>query len=134
MVSGIDRNWVGGLSSGLDTQSLIDKMIQAESFQKFSLERKRNTISLQQDMLQNINLKLFELESKATDLTFSRTFNSKKIDASNSRVVNAIATTKAEVGSYNVHVKQLATATTVASAGKRSGKAAPFRRPHMPAQ
>jgi flagellar hook-associated protein 2 len=72
-------------------------------------------------MLQNINLKLFELESKATDLTFSRTFNSKKIDASNSRVVNAIATTKAEVGSYNVHVKQLATATTVASAGKLAG-------------
>jgi flagellar hook-associated protein 2 len=118
MVSSIDRNWVGGLSSGLDTQSLIDKMIQAESFQKFSLERKRNTVSLQQTMLQDINLRLFELQSKATDLTFSRTFNSKKVDASNSRVVNAIASTDAALGSYNVHVKQLATSTTVASKGK----------------
>jgi flagellar hook-associated protein 2 len=121
MVGSIDRNWVGGLSSGLDTQGLIDKMIQAESFQKFSLERKRNTISLQQSMLQDINLKLFDLQSKATDLTFSRTFNSKKVDASNSRVVNAIAATSADIGSYTVHVKQLASATTVASKGKLAG-------------
>jgi flagellar hook-associated protein 2 len=121
MVSSIDRNWVGGLSSGMDTQGLIDKMIQAESFQKYGLERKRNTISLQQTMLQEINLGLFELQSKATDLTFSRTFNSKKVDSSNSRVVNALASTSAEIGSYNVHVKQLATSTTVASKGKLAG-------------
>lgn len=121
MVGTIDRNWVGGLSSGLDTQGLIDKMIQAESFQKYSLQRKRNTTSIQQQMLQDINLKLFDLQSKATDLTFSRTFNSKKVDASDSRVVNAIASTSANIGSYNVHVKQLATATTVSSKGKLAG-------------
>ena len=114
----IDRNWVGGLSSGLDTQGLIDKMIEAESFQKYSLERKRNTVTYQKEMLQEVNLKLFELQNKATDLTFSRTFNSKKIDASNSRIVNAQATTGAEIGSYTVHVKQLATSTTVSSKGK----------------
>ncbi|MEW6709207.1 MAG: flagellar filament capping protein FliD [Candidatus Riflebacteria bacterium] len=120
MVS-IDRNWVGGLSSGLDTQGLIDKMIQAESFQKFTLERKRNTVSLQQSMLQDINLKLFNLQSKATDLTFSRTFNSKKVDPSDARKVNATASTDAAIGSYTVHVKQLATSTTVSSKGKLAG-------------
>ncbi|MFZ5951853.1 MAG: flagellar filament capping protein FliD, partial [Candidatus Rifleibacteriota bacterium] len=120
MVS-IDRNWVGGLSSGLDTQGLIDKMIQAESFQKFTLERKRNTVSLQQTMLQDINLKLFNLQSKATDLTFSRTFNSKKVDPSDARKVNATASTDAAIGSYTVHVKQLATSTTVSSKGKLAG-------------
>ncbi len=117
-MSSISRNWVGGLSSGLDTQSLITQMIKAESFAKFSLERKRNTLTSQQTMLQDVNLKLFDLQSKATDLTFSRTFNSKKIDASDARVVNAKATTNAAIGSYTVHVKQLATATTVSSKGK----------------
>lgn len=121
MVSSIDRNWVGGLSSGLDTQGLIDKLIRAESFQKFNLEKKRNTVSLQQQMLQEINLKLFNLQNKATDLTFSRTFNAKKVDASNSRVVNAVASTDANIGSYTVHVKQLATATNVSSQGKLAG-------------
>lgn len=121
MANSIDRNWVGGLSSGLDTQSLISQMIKAESFSKFGLQRKRNTISYQRDMLQEVNLKLFELQNKATDLTFSRTFNSKKIDASDPRVVNAKATTSAAIGSYTMHVKQLATATTVSSKGKMAG-------------
>ena len=121
MVSSIDRNWVGGLSSGLDTQSLIEQMLKAESFTKFNLQRKRNTMDYQRTMLQDINLKLFELQNKATDLTFSRTFNTKKVDASDPRVVNATATTAAAIGSYTMHVKQVATATTVASQGKLAG-------------
>lgn len=121
MVSSISRNWVGGLSSGLDTQSLIDQLLKAESFSKYSLQRKRSTISYQRDMLQDVNLKLFDLQTKATDLTFSKTFNSKKIDASDPRVVNAKATTSAAIGSYTVHVKQLATATSVSSKAKLAG-------------
>jgi len=121
MVGSISRNWVGGLSSGLDTQSLIDQLIKAESFSKYSLERKRNTITYQRDMLQDVNLKLFDLQNKATDLTFSKTFNSKKIDASDPRVVNARASTSAAIGSYTVHVKQLASSTTVASKAKLAG-------------
>ncbi len=121
MVSSISRNWVGGLSSGLDTQSLIDQLIEVESFSKYSLERKRNTLTYQQEMLQEVNLKLSELQNKATDLTFSKTFNSKTIDASDARVVNARATTEAAIGSYTVHVKQLATSTSVASQHKLAG-------------
>lgn len=121
MVGSISRNWVGGLASGLDTQSLIEQMIKAESFSKFSLQRKRSTLDYQRTMLQDVNLKLFELQNKATDLTFSRTFNSKKVDASDPRVVNATATTAAAIGSYTMHVKQVATATTVASQGKLAG-------------
>ncbi|KAF1081496.1 MAG: hypothetical protein GQF41_2302 [Candidatus Rifleibacterium amylolyticum] len=121
MVSSVNRNWVGGLSSGLDTQSLIEQMLKAESFTKFNLQRKRNTMDYQRTMLQDINLKLFELQNKATDLTFSRTFNTKKVDASDPRVVNATATTAAAIGSYTMHVKQVATSTTVASQGKLAG-------------
>ncbi|MBU1109284.1 MAG: flagellar filament capping protein FliD [Candidatus Riflebacteria bacterium] len=121
MVSSISRNWVGGLSSGLDTQSLIDQMMKAESYSKYSLQRKRTTMDYQRTMLQEVNLKLFELQNKATDLTFSRTFNSKKIDASDPRTVNASATTDAAIGSYTMHVKQIATATTVSSQGKLAG-------------
>ncbi|PKL42505.1 MAG: hypothetical protein CVV41_13210 [Candidatus Riflebacteria bacterium HGW-Riflebacteria-1] len=121
MVGSISRNWVGGLSSGLDTQNLIEQMIKAESFSKFSLQRKRSTLDYQRTMLQDVNLKLFELQNKATDLTFSRTFNSKKVDASDPRIVNATATTAAAIGSYTMHVKQIATATTVASQGKLAG-------------
>ncbi len=121
MVEKISRNWVGGLSSGMDTQGLIDKMMQAEKIPVGRLERKRNTLTYQKSLLQEINLKLFELQNRATDLTFSRTFNSKKSTSTNDKILTAAATTSAKVGSYTVRIKQLATATKVSSSGRLAG-------------
>ncbi|NLI78335.1 MAG: flagellar filament capping protein FliD [Candidatus Riflebacteria bacterium] len=121
MVDSVSRNWVGGLSSGMDTQGLIDKIMAAERVPVNRLQQKRNTLSLQKSMLQEINLKLFELQNKATDLTFSRTFNSKKVTSSSDKYLAATASTSAKVGSYTLRIKQLATATKVASAGRIAG-------------
>lgn len=121
MVSGISRNYISGISSGMDTDSLISQMIEASSARKYALERKKNKLSYQQSMLQDINLKLYELQTKATDLTFSKTFNSKTVESTDSKVVNATATTVAKPGTYNVKVKQLATATSVTSKAKLAG-------------
>ncbi|HOY67956.1 MAG TPA: flagellar filament capping protein FliD [Candidatus Ozemobacteraceae bacterium] len=121
MVSSISRNWVGGLSSGMDTQSLIDKIMQAERAPLNALEQKRNKVSYQQSMLQEINLKLLTLQNKATDLVFSRTFNSKKVSSSDDKLLSATATTSAKVGSYTLKVKQLATSTKVSSISRLGG-------------
>lgn len=121
MVSSITRSWVGGLSSGLDTESLINKIIEAERAPLNQLEQKRNTLSYQKTMLQDINLKLYSLQNKATDLIFSKTFNSKSVTSSSDKLLSVIANTSAKVGSYTVKVKQLASATNVSSAGKLGG-------------
>lgn len=121
MVSSITRNWVGGLSSGLDTQSLIAKIIEAERSPLNQLEQKRNTLSYQKSMLQDINLKLYSLQNKATDLIFSKTFNSKTVTSSSDKLLSAVANTSAKVGSYTINVKQLASATNVSSAGRLGG-------------
>ena len=121
MVSSISRNYISGLSSGMDTESLISQMIEAASTTKYNLERKRNKMTYQQSMLQEINLKLYELQTKATDLTFSKTFNGKTVESTDSKIVNASATTAAKAGTYTVKVKQLATATNVTSKAKLAG-------------
>ncbi|MBP7635658.1 flagellar filament capping protein FliD [Candidatus Ozemobacteraceae bacterium] len=121
MVSSITRNWVGGLSSGLDTQSLITKIIEAERSPLNQLEQKRNTLAYQKSMLQDINLKLYGLQNKATDLIFSKTFNSKSVTSSSDKLLSAVANTSAKVGSYTINVKQLASATNVSSAGRLGG-------------
>jgi len=121
MVSSITRNWVGGLSSGMDTQSLIDKIMESERIPVDRLEQKRNKISLQKSMLQDINLKLFDLQSKATDLIFSRTFNTKTVTSSSDKNLSAVASTSAKVGSYTLNIKQLATTTKVSSSNKLAG-------------
>lgn len=121
MVSSISRNWVGGLSSGLDTQSLITKIIEAERAPLNQLEQKRNTLGFQKSMLQDVNLKLYGLQNKATDLIFSKTFNSKSVTSSSDKLLRAIANTSAKVGSYSINVKQLASSTNVSSASRLGG-------------
>ncbi len=118
MVSSISRNWIAGAASGMDTQGLIDKIMEAERTPLNALEKKRNTIQLQKSMLQEINLKLFEVQTKASDLVFSRTFNSKKVTSSNDKLLSAVADTSAKVGSYQLVVKQIATSTRVSSSYK----------------
>ena len=81
MVSSISRNYISGISSGMDTDSLISQMLEAASSQKYNLERKRNKVSYQQSMLQEVNLKLYNLQTKATDLTFSKTYTSKTVES-----------------------------------------------------
>ncbi len=121
MVSSISRNWVGGLSSGLDTQSLITKIIEAERAPLNQLEQKRNTIAFQKSILQDVNLKLYGLQNKATDLIFSKTFNSKSVTSSSDKLLSAVANTSAKVGSYTINVKQLASATSVSSTSRLGG-------------
>ena len=121
MVNSISRNYISGISSGMDTDSLISQMIEASSVTKYNLERKKNKTSYQQSMLQEINLKLYNLQTKATDLTFSKTFTSKTCESTDSKIINATATTAAKAGNYNVKVKQLATATNVTSKAKLAG-------------
>lgn len=127
MASTIDRTWVGGLSSGLDTQSMITKLMQIERLPVDRLEQKRNTLDYQKSMLQEVNLRLFDLQSRATDLTFSRTFKSKAVSASNERAVSAVASTEANVGVHTVRVKQLATNSVASSAFRL---AAPLEQGH----
>jgi len=121
MASSISRNWVGGLASGMDTQALIDKIMTAERVPLDRLEQKRNTLSYQKSMLQDINLKLFELQNKTTDLIFSRTFSSKSVTASDDKLLSAVASTSAKVGSYTLKVKQLATPTSISSIARLGG-------------
>ncbi|OQB50234.1 MAG: Flagellar hook-associated protein 2 [bacterium ADurb.Bin157] len=121
MVSSISRNYISGLSSGLDTEALIEQTIKAESFSKFSLERKRNTLTYKQEMLREVNLALYNLQTKASDLSLSKTFTSKKVSSSDEKLVTAKATTGAAVGSYTVKIKQIATASSVASSSKLAG-------------
>lgn len=121
MVSSISRNYISGLSSGLDTQALIEQTIKAESFAKFNLERKRNTLTYKQEMLREVNLALHNLQTKASDLSLTKTFTTKKVNSSDEKLVAAKATTAAAVGSYTIKVKQIATASSVSSSSKLTG-------------
>ncbi|NLM16858.1 MAG: flagellar filament capping protein FliD [Candidatus Riflebacteria bacterium] len=121
MINQISRNYISGLSSGMDTDALIEKIITASSSSKYALQRQRNRISYQQSMLQEINLSLYSLQNKATDLTFSSTFTAKKAESSDPKMLGATVTTAAKTGTYNLKVRQLATSTSVSSSADLAG-------------
>lgn len=121
MATSIDRNWIAGLSSGLDTHSLIEQMMNVERVPLDRLEQKRNTLTYQKSMLQEINLSLYELQNKSSNMLFSSTFSTKKVNTSDEKIATAKATTAAAVGSYNIRIKQVATNTSVSSAKRLAG-------------
>jgi flagellar hook-associated protein 2 len=119
--SSVSRNWFSGLSSGMDTQGLIDKLMSLERQPVDRLEQKRSVLSIQKSMLQDINLKLFETQNKATDLMFAKTFSTKKLTHSNEKLLTASANTSAKVGNQTVVIKQLATASKMVSQSRVTG-------------
>ncbi len=101
---------IGGIASGLDTASIINKLLESDRQPIQRIEDKEQMLVWRKEALQELNSQLFTLEQKAQDLTFYSTFNSRTASSSDSNVATATATTDAEFESYNLSVTDIATA------------------------
>ncbi|MBE3583478.1 MAG: flagellar filament capping protein FliD [Limnochordaceae bacterium] len=100
---------IGGLASGLDTQNLIDQLMQVEA-QPLNLWKK------QQEQLQekatawkDIQGRLSSLQSRVNDLTDLTLFRARIASSTNEQVVSAAASTGATAVTLDVVVDRLAT-------------------------
>jgi flagellar hook-associated protein 2 len=98
----------GGLSSGLDTQALIDAFMTIERRPLERTQKKISTFQSQRSIIGEINSKLNSLSDKAYDLK-KNTFDLKSVTVSNEDILTASADKNAADGSYSVTVKSLAT-------------------------
>lgn len=107
-----------GMVSGIDYNSIITKMQQADSVPIQQLYSKENTLSSQKNSLASINKALLDFKAKAAALSSSDTFMSMAASASDSSILTAATTgTTAGEGNYNVLVRQLAQNHRLASQG-----------------
>jgi len=97
-----------GLVSGLDTSSIIEKLMEVERQPLKRLEEKINYLKWRKEALLEVNSSLLSLYNAVSDLTFSITFTSRTVKSSNDNVVTGKATNYASPGSYDVEVLQLA--------------------------
>lgn len=72
----------GGLASGIDTDSVIKQLMQAERVPVDRLEQKKQVTEWKRDAYREINRSLLTLRSSAVDLIFSRNFYAKKATSS----------------------------------------------------
>ncbi|GAA3351003.1 flagellar filament capping protein FliD [Lysinibacillus fusiformis] len=103
-------NRIGGLASGMDIDSLVKKLMNAERAPLNKLYQKKQTYEWQRDAYRGVNTKLKTFDTYISDNLVLKSLISKTAASSNSNLVSATATGSA-AGTLSIEgVSQLATA------------------------
>ncbi len=118
---------IGGLGSGLDIQSIVDALVQAERAPKQnSLDRQEADVSLTLTGLGNLKSALTELRTVAFDLSLASNYGQRSVEVSDDSFFTASATGDASIGSYNIEVETLAQGSKSQSQIFTSGSSTTF--------
>lgn len=106
-----------GLTSGLDTESIVAALMEAQKSKKTKVENKKTKLEWTQTIWSGLNKKLYSFYTDyAGKMRFQSSYLTKKAASSDSSVLTATAKSSAANGSYSVKVSQLAAAQYVTSA------------------
>ena len=106
---------VGGLASGIDTESIIKDYMRGHRLRVDRLAQDKQILEWQQEDLREINTLLRSFRDTASDMRFSYIYKSKSASSTDASVVTAMASSKAANGKYEVEVRRLAEGVTKGS-------------------
>lgn len=107
---------VSGLASGIDTETMVNELIQVERMRTVDpLEQQKQLLEWKQEYYREINTKFLALKNALFDLKLQGTFMAKAVSSSDETVLTATAGANAIAGNYNVTVNSLANGVNVAS-------------------
>lgn len=108
---------IGGLVSGIDTDSIISGMLKIQQQQLDQFNTKKTSIQTKQNAYQALQTQLVSLRTSAIALSSSASnpFDARTVTVSNPNAMVATASSKAAAGTYQLKVNSLATAQQVAS-------------------
>lgn len=104
----MDALRIGGIASGLDTNSIVDILATQAKQPVYRLEQKLNTKALEKTIYQDIKNDLVTLKNDLLNLKLESTFKSKNTSVSNPSILGATALPSAKNGTYNITVSQIA--------------------------
>ena len=99
---------VGGIVSGLDTNSIVDKLMEQAKVPLDRLNGQYEYKKLEDTVYSDFNDKLKNIASDLLNLRLESTFKTKKTTSTNESVVTATSTTGAAIGNHSIQVTQLA--------------------------
>jgi len=108
---------IGGLASGIDTDSIIKELMAAERIPLDKMEQDMTRYEWQRDAFRNINKLLLELDTMMLDMKLSHTYNSKTVTSTMENAVTATGASSATNGTYNIRVDKLASSAINISDG-----------------
>jgi flagellar hook-associated protein 2 len=102
---------IGGIASGMDTESIITQLMSIESAPRARTARQQVTVQARQDALRQIDTKLTNLKLAAGDLRSAAIWMpTQAISSGNESVLTARQLAGAAPGGYTVNVSSLASA------------------------
>ncbi len=106
---------LGGLVSGMDTQGMIDQLMQTARQPLIKLQQSLQKLDTKKSTFKEVDDQLFTLKKSLLDLRLESTFKSKKVLSSDDKLVTATATVEAAPGLHTVSITQTAQAAFVRS-------------------
>ncbi len=99
---------ISGLASGMDTESIIKQLMQAQRVPVTQLEQDKQVLEWKQEDYREINTTLRSFRDIVFDMKLQKTFTTKEVSSSDDSVVTATANTLAIAGTHTIKVTQLA--------------------------
>jgi flagellar hook-associated protein 2 len=113
-----------GISSGIDTESIISRLLQIEAIPIQRLQVRQQQLGARQNLLNQFKGRLTALSTAASSLNASGTFNPISATSSKTDVATITGTSSAVAGTYELKVSKLAQAHKVSSAAQNSASEA----------
>lgn len=111
---------ITGLASGIDYESMITKIMDAQRVPLDKLNQKKQINQWKQDDYRTLNNKLLDFKNAAFDMRLQSGYLTKSASSSNDSIATVTGTANAIEGQYTLKVQQLAGAATITS-GKLTG-------------
>lgn len=106
-----------GLTSGLDTESIVNQLMSAQRTKQTKVENKKQKLEWKQEIWKGLNTKIYGFyKDSLSKMKYSSNYATKKAAVSDSTKLTATAGTNAAAGSYKVEIKSIASAQYVTSA------------------
>ncbi|ACT04357.1 flagellar filament capping protein FliD [Paenibacillus sp. JDR-2] len=106
---------VTGLASGIDYESMIKQIMDAQRVPLDKLNQKKQINQWKQDDYRAINNKVLDFKNAAFDMKLQSAYLTKTASSSNTNVATVTGTATAIEGSYSLQVEQLAKSATLKS-------------------
>jgi flagellar hook-associated protein 2 len=106
---------VGGLGSGIDTNSIVAQLMSVERKPLVKMNAQVSNLDSIKKIWMEINTKLQNLNNAIDDLSLDTSLLGKTATSSDEKVLTATATTTATNGTYDVNITQIAKAHMISS-------------------
>ena len=101
---------LSGMTSGLDTDSIVKAMVSSYTTRKEKYQKAQTKLEWTQDAWKSLNTKVYSLYSNISNLRFSTAYNLKKTSVSDTTKATVKAGSGAPSGTQSLKIKQMAKA------------------------